>query len=50
MSFDAFIARLPKVELHLHLEGSIRPATLRELTQNKSWLWQKVEEDRKSVV
>ena len=43
-SLDAFIARLPKVELHLHLEGSIRPATLRELTQNKSWLWQKVED------
>ena len=28
---DAFIKALPKVELHVHLEGSIRPATLLEL-------------------
>lgn len=28
---DEFIAKMPKVELHLHLEGSLRPATLREL-------------------
>ena len=33
-----FIAQLPKVELHLHLEGSIRPQTLEELAQRKSWL------------
>ena len=26
-----FIRRLPKVELHVHLEGSLRPSTLRQL-------------------
>jgi len=39
---DAFIARLPKVELHLHLEGSILPETLRELAQGKSLLRREV--------
>ncbi|MEJ2009949.1 MAG: adenosine deaminase [Acidobacteriota bacterium] len=28
-----FVTKLPKVELHLHLEGSLRPATLRELSR-----------------
>ena len=27
-SFEDFIAALPKVELHVHLEGSMQPATL----------------------
>jgi len=28
-----FIQKLPKAELHLHLEGTIEPATLVELSQ-----------------
>ena len=32
---EQFIARLPKVELHLHLEGSLRPDTLHELSRGK---------------
>lgn len=30
-SFDDFLAALPKVELHVHLEGSMQPATLLSL-------------------
>ena len=41
---SSFIAHLPKVELHLHLEGAVRPATLLELSQNKPGLRQKVDE------
>lgn len=40
----SFITQLPKVELHLHLEGAVRPETLLELSQNKSGLRGKVDE------
>jgi aminodeoxyfutalosine deaminase len=33
MSLDDFIREMPKVELHVHLEGSIRPATLLTLAE-----------------
>jgi aminodeoxyfutalosine deaminase len=33
VSLTRFIAALPKVELHVHLEGSIQPATLLELAR-----------------
>jgi aminodeoxyfutalosine deaminase len=33
MSIDLFLLRLPKVELHVHLEGAMRPAVLLELAR-----------------
>ena len=33
MSLHDFIREIPKVELHVHLEGSIRPSTLLALAQ-----------------
>lgn len=41
-TLESYIARLPKVELHLHLEGAIRPETLRELARGKSLLRREV--------
>lgn len=33
MSLDSYLRAVPKVETHVHLEGSIRPATLLELAR-----------------
>ena len=31
----AFVRALPKIELHLHLDGSMRPSTLYEIALRK---------------
>jgi len=36
MTIEKFIRRMPKVELHVHLEGSINPATLLTLAERNS--------------
>ncbi|MBU0702367.1 MAG: adenosine deaminase [Chloroflexi bacterium] len=36
MTLHEFARRMPKVELHVHLEGSIRPATLLQLARRNS--------------
>ena len=36
MSLTTFIEAMPKVELHVHLEGAIRPETLLELARRNS--------------
>ncbi len=41
---EPLIQRLPKVELHVHLEGSIRPATLREMAKRKRRLFDETED------
>src|SRR5688500_20133391 len=33
MHIDTFLQRMPKVELHVHLEGSMRPHVLLELAR-----------------
>ncbi len=36
---EAFIREIPKAELHLHLEGSIRPARFLELSRSQGTEW-----------
>ena len=33
---EIFVANIPKIELHAHLHGSIRPSTLQELSYRNS--------------
>lgn len=35
MSLDAFLTEMPKVELHVHLEGAMRPSTLLSLARRR---------------
>ena len=42
-SLKPFIHSLPKVELHVHLEGAVQPETLRELARRKKRLEEETE-------
>jgi len=33
MNFDAYLRRVPKIELHCHFEGTVRPATFADLAR-----------------
>ena len=37
----SLVRALPKIELHLHMDGAMRPSTLYELAvkKGKFWLW-----------
>ncbi|MEO7974419.1 MAG: adenosine deaminase, partial [Thermoanaerobaculia bacterium] len=35
MSLEAFLRAIPKVELHVHLEGAMRPRTLLALARRR---------------